>query len=477
MIVKSARSAGPNDHMLRPWFSGRVLYPLHERLMKRPTFAYLESLERTQWLARDELERLQAEKLSALLRLAAQHSPWHAERFRVAGLDDLNSKVTLSDLRRLPTMTKRDARDNVEQIRWQGVPGGAFQYNTGGSSGEPLIFYYGRSRQASDAAGRIRARRWWGVEPGDPEVYLWGAPVELQKTDRIKTLRDRMLNQLVLNAFEMSERNMDDYLEALQAFNPKCLYGYASSVALLAARASARGMRLRVPRLRVVCTTGEPLYPHQRTLIEQKFGVPAANEFGSRDVGFTAHETPERQLLLMSESIILEVLDQEGRPVMPGVTGEAVMTGLCSEAQPFIRYRTGDMVRMSPEASRDGRGLHVLSEVTGRTTDFVVRPDGTVMHALAVIYVLRAVEGIAEFKFIQNDVRDVEVLVVAGPRWSEATRAAVAAGLGRRLGSEVRIAIRVVEAIPPEASGKYRYVVSRVAPEGVDMDALAMPVQ
>jgi len=463
--------------MLHPSISRRVVYPLHERLMKRPTFEYLEALERSQWLSRDALEQLQTEKLNHLLRVAAQHSPWHAERFAGAGLDVSRGEVSLSDLQRLPSMTKRDARDNVEHIRWQGVPGGAFPYNTGGSSGEPLLFYYGRWRQASDAAGRIRARRWWGVEPGDPEVYLWGAPVELQKTDRIKTLRDRMLNQLVLNAFEMSERNMDEYLEALQAFNPKCLYGYASSIALLAARASARGLRPQLPRLRVVCTTGEPLYPHQRALIEQTFGVPAANEFGSRDIGFTAHETPERQLLLMSESIILEVLDQEGRPVRPGVMGEAVMTGLCSDAQPFIRYRTGDMVRMSPEPSRDGRGLHVLSEVSGRTTDFIVRPDGTVMHALAVIYVLRAVEGIAEFKFIQHDLRDVEVLIVPGPGWSDAARAAVVAGLGKRLGSEVRIAVRVVDGIAPEASGKYRYVVSRVAPQGIDTNALAMPVQ
>ena len=463
--------------MPHPSFSRRVVYPLHERLMKRPTFAYLESLERSQWLSREGVERLQSEKLDALLRVAARHSPWHAERMRAAGLDISDDGIGLEDLRRLPTMTKRDARANIERIRWAGVPGGAFRYNTGGSSGEPLQFYYGRWRQASDAAGRIRARRWWGVEPGDPEVYLWGAPVELQKTDRIKTLRDRMLNQLVLNAFEMSDSNMDAYLEALQAFSPKCIYGYASSVALLAARARTRSIRLRLPRLRVVCTTGEPLYAHQRRLIEETFGVPAANEFGSRDIGFTAHETPEGQLLLMSESIILEVLDHEGRLVPPGTLGEAVMTGLCSDAQPFIRYRTGDMVRMSPEGSRDGRGLHVLDEVTGRTTDFVIRADGTIMHALAVIYVLRAVEGIAEFKFIQHDVRDVEVLIVPGIRWADAARSQVVAGLRERLGHDVRVAVRSVEAIPAEASGKHRYVVSHIAPAGIDLNALGTPIQ
>lgn len=454
-----------------PWLSRRVVYPLHERLLKRPTFAYLESLEQSQWLSRAALERMQMQKLTELLRTAARHSPWHAERIRAASLDigEACAPLTPDDLRRLPLMTKQDARANVDRIRWAGAPGGAARYTTGGSSGEPLIFYFGRRRQASDAAGRIRARRWWGVNVGDREVYLWGAPAELNKTDRIKTLRDGLLNQLVLNAFAMSAPNMDAYLEALQAFRPKCIYGYASSVALLAARASARGKRLRLPELRVVCATGEPLYPHQRKLIEDVFGVRAANEFGSRDIGFTAHDTPHGQMLLMDESIILEVLDQAGRPAEAGELGEAVMTGLCSDAQPFIRYRTGDMVRMSPQHCIDGRGLQALDEVVGRSTDFVVRPDGVIMHALAVIYVLRAVEGIAEFKLIQHTLRDVEVLVVPDSRWSEAGRAQVLAGLAARLGNEVRIRIRLIDAIPVEASGKYRYVVSRVAlPRGLD---------
>jgi phenylacetate-CoA ligase len=443
--------------------SRRVVYPLQERLLKRPTFPYLESLERSQWLSRAEVEYLQTEKLSALLRIASDHCPWHSERIAAAGIDV--SSCTLEDLRRLPTMTRHDARANVESIRWPGVPGGAFRYNTGGSSGEPLVFYFGRWRQASDAAGRMRARRWWGVELGDREVYLWGAPVELDRTERIKSLRDRLLNQLVLNAFEMSPANMDAYLEAIQAFRPKCIYGYASSVALLAARARSRGLRLKLPELRVVCTTGEPLYPHQRRLLTEVFGVPVANEFGSRDIGFTAHETPQGQMLLMSESVLLEVLDGEGRPVAAGELGEAVMTGLCSDAQPFIRYRTGDMVRMAAEPCREGRGLHVIQEVSGRTTDFVVRPDGTIMHALAVIYVLRAEEGIAEFKVVQHTLRELEVLIVPTAQWDEHARSRLLEGLSARLGEGVQIEARLVERIPAEASGKFRYVVSHVAPQ------------
>ena len=449
---------------MRAFIARDIVYLLQEAISHRPTFSYVAELEKSQWLSRSDLEALQLAKLERLLANALEHSPWHAERIRAAGLDPSeNGGLTLADLRRLPTMNKQDASANRERLVWRGVPGGVFKYNTGGSSGATLIFFFGRERQASDAAGRIRARRWWGVEFGEPEVFLWGAPVELNKTDRIKTLRDRLLNQLVLNAFEMSVANMDTYIEAIQRFDPACMYGYASSMALLAGRVRERGLKLKLPRLKVICTTGEPLFPHQRELISEVFGVPVANEFGSRDVGLTALESPAGQMLLLSESIILEVLDPDGHPVAPGEVGEAVMTGLCSSAQPFIRYRTGDMVRASDEPCKQGRGLHVLGEVIGRSTDFIVRADGTVMHALAIIYVFRAVPGVQEFKFIQHTTEDAEALVVPSPVWEDAMRERIVAGVRARLGDSVRVDVKTVEQIPPDASGKFRYVVSHVS--------------
>ncbi len=438
-----------------------ALYPLHEALLRRPTFRQAADLERSQWLSRSEIEALQLRRLSALLRTAEAHCPWHAERIRAAGID-VRADLTWEAFRRLPTMTRDDARENRDRIAWLSVPGGALPYNTGGSSGQPLSFYFGRSRQASDAAGRIRAHRWWGVDVGAREVFLWGAPVELGRTDRTKQLRDRTFNQLLLNAFEMSPVRMDGYLDDIDRFQPECIYGYASSIALLASHAAQRGRRPVVPRLRVVCTTGEPLYPYQRELIADAFRAPVASEFGSRDVGFTAHETPTGQMLLLSEHVVLEVLDAASQPVAPGELGEAVLTGLCSEAQPFIRYRTGDMVRLGAEPCREGRGLHVIDEVTGRSTDFIVRADGTIMHALAVIYVLRAVSGVREFKVFQHEVDRIEVLVVPGAGWSADSGAQIERGLRARLGESARVETRVVESIPAEASGKHRYVVSRV---------------
>jgi phenylacetate-CoA ligase len=446
------------------WFA-RSVFRAQEAAMHRPTFAMLAELERTQWLSHEGMAEYQTRHLNGLLQTALAHSPWHAGRLRAAGLAEAvrDGEVTLADLARLPTMNKRDARDNVEQLVWRAVPGGVFKYTTGGSSGEPLIFHFGRARQAADAAGRMRARRWWGVQPGEREVYLWGAPVELNKTDRIKTLRDRLVNQLLLNAFEMSPARMDDYLATIQAWNPKAVYGYASSLALLAAHAESRGMRPKLPVLRVVSTTGEPLFPHQRELMERVFGVPVSVEYGARDAGLMALQTPDGTLLQMSETHLIEVLDDAGNPVEEG---EAVITSLVSEAQPFIRYRTGDVVRRSGKADPGGRGLEVLDAVIGRQTDFIVAADGRIMHALAVIYVLRAIPGVGQFKLIQHTVDRMEVQVVPDARWNDDARAAVIQGLRARLGPALTVDLKLQDAIAPEASGKHRYVVSHVPMQG-----------
>lgn len=438
------------------------VYRAQEWALRRPTFAMLAELERSQWSSREEIEALQRVRLNALLDSALRHSPWHAERIRAAGLDGQIGARTLAlrDLRRLPTMTRSDARTHVERLVWRDAPGGVVRYTTGGSTGEPLIFYFGRARQASDAAGRMRARRWWGVEPGEREVFLWGAPVELARADRIKTLRDRLVNQLLLNAFEMSAKTMDSYVEAINEWRPRVIYGYASSLALLCAHVRARGKRLRIPQLRVVSTTGEPLFEHHRALIGDVFGVPVAVEYGARDAGLIALESADGSLLQVSETHIVEVLDARGEPA---IEGEAVVTCLTSEAQPFIRYRTGDIVRLSDESDVGGRGLHVLAAVVGRQTDFIVASDGRIMHALAVIYVLRAVPGIAQFKIVQHAVDRLEVLIVPAARFDENAREAVVGGLRARLGQTVSIDLRLEEAIAPEASGKHRYVVSHVA--------------
>jgi phenylacetate-CoA ligase len=105
----------------------------------------------------------------------------------------------------------------------------------------------------------------------------------------------------------------------------------------------------------------------------------------------------------------------------------------------------------------------VLDEVQGRSTDFIRTASGNQMHALALIYEVRDKPGVRAFKFIQDEDLSLELLIDGGPELTAEVEGQIRAGLIRRMGPGTVLQIRRVAEIPPEKSGKYRYVVSRAA--------------
>ena len=98
----------------------------------------------------------------------------------------------------------------------------------------------------------------------------------------------------------------------------------------------------------------------------------------------------------------------------------------------------------------------MLKEIQGRTTDFVVAADGTRMHGLALIYVLRDLPGIARFRIAQESLDLTRVKVVPGSGYSDEVRDSIVRGMRARLGRSVRIEVETVSDIAPEGSGKFR---------------------
>lgn len=442
-----------------------LLFPVQERLKGHGSVAMLRDLERTQWLASRGVEDVQLQRLRAFLQGVGRHVTYYRELFRHHGFDPA-AVGSAADLRALPFLDKAAIRANVDALK-SDTAGKLVRYNTGGSSGEPLVFYMGMGRVSHDVAAKWRATRWWGVDVGDPEVVLWGSPVELGKQDRVKALRDRVLRSHLLPAFEMSDERMDRYLDAIARIRPRMLFGYASALALLATHAERRGRVMSDCGAKVAFATGETLYPGQRAVIERVFGAPVANGYGSRDAGFIAHQCPAGSLHLSAEHIVVELVDPDGHPVPPGEQGEIVTTHLATDDFPFIRYRTGDVAVLGTEPCACGRGLPVLREVFGRSTDFVRTKAGNVMHALALIYEVRDKPGVQAFKLTQEADYSLDLQLVTAPGFTAEVEASIRAGILARMGGDAVLAIRRVTVIPPERSGKYRYVVSRVASGGV----------
>ena len=437
-----------------------LLFPLHERVKGHTSTALRRDLERTQWLPPEELSQLQLTRLQGFLTRAQKSVPYYRALFRQCRFDPAQLS-SLAQLRQIPFMTKPLIRANGAELKAENA-GRLIRYNTGGSSGEPLVFFMGMERVSHDVAAKWRATRWWGVDIGDPEIVLWGSPIEIGAQDRLRSLRDLVLRSRLLPAFDMSEARMDEYLRDIRRTRPRMMFGYASAMARLAAYARSTGIPLAEAGVRVVFVTGETLYPDQRQVIEAAFSAPVANGYGARDAGFVAHQCPSGSLHVSSEHVIVELVDGEGNGVGPGESGEIVVTHLATAAFPFIRYRTGDMAVQSPHPCACGRGLPVLEQVLGRSTDFIRTRSGIVMHALALIYEVRGQPGVQAFKFLQAADYSIELHIAAGAEFTSEVEARALAGLRRRLGPDTPIRIARVEHIPPERSGKHRYVVSQI---------------
>lgn len=448
-----------------PLIARHVICPMHERLLGRPTFQYLGELERSQWFAPADLRALQRVKLKALLEHARENTRFYRRRFAAAGID-VRQLDPFDALNAVPLLDKAQIRESLDDMIWRGTPRGVFRFDTGGSTGEPLIFYLDRRRQGYDQAARIRSHRWFGVDIGDRELYLWGSPIEVKRGKGVKQLRDELFNHRLINAFDMSVSRMDQYLNVIECYRPACLFGYPSSLSLLAEHARLRGRSIDTRRLRAVFVTGEVCYVHQRETIGSVFGVPVTNGYGSRDGGFIAHECPHGSMHLTAENVIVETVDPQGLSLPVGQAGEIVVTHLDAYAMPFIRYRTGDVGRLKPGRCACGRGLPMLDIVQGRTTDFLRLPDGTVRHALSIIYPLREIEGVCQFRVTQHEDLSVTVDVVADDRVKRITAAAVARRVRPVVGEGVGLHVELVDRIVTERSGKHRYVLSHAKQNG-----------
>lgn len=441
-------------------FVSRAVFPLQERLKKHDTVRVRRAMEASQWWSAAQLEAYQLDRLRAFLADVGTHVPFYRQVFSEAGFDPAKMS-RVADLQRLPFLTKPVIRANTDALRADDARGLA-RFNTGGSSGEPLIFFIGDERVTHDVAAKWRATRWWDVDIGDREIVVWGSPIELGAQDRVRQFRDALMRTELMPAFEMSETKLDGFVARIRARRPAMLFGYPSAISHIARHAKKRGIRLDDLGVRVVFVTSERLYDDQRESIERLFGCPVANGYGGRDAGFIAHQCPSGSMHITAEDIAVEIVDALGQVLPPGQSGEIVVTHLATRDFPFIRYRTGDIGVLDDTPCACGRGLPVLKEIQGRSTDFVIALDGTVMHGLSLIYVLRDIPAVRAFKIIQETLTLTRVQVEPGEGFSDRDVVAIQSGLQARLGASVLIQVEKVAQVAAERSGKFRYVISKV---------------
>jgi len=446
---------------MRRWVIWNVLFRLHEKAKGHDTYRFLREMEEAERLSAEGLADVQRRKLRDLIDYTSAHVPYVKSRLAEAGLKPSDIREP-ADLVRFPLMRKADARANRQALR-SDIAGKLASFTTGGSTGDPLIFDLAKRRVASRVACRQRTSRWWGVSTGDPELAIWGSPVELTRQDWVRSFRDRFLASRLLSAFEMNDATMSHYLDVLERGNYKQLFGYPSAIYQLCLHARKEGRKLRRLPLRVVFVTGEVLFPYQREIIADTLNCPVANGYGGRDSALIAHECPQGGLHVLSDAMIFETVDPQGRPVEVGQPGEIVITDLYSHEAPFIRYATGDIAVISPRRCGCGRALPVLERVEGRSNDTVLAPDGRMINSLALIYSVREVDGIERFRITQKTLTRFHVQLVCTSRYSSSDgEEHIRKGWTQLLRAPVTVTFEYLTELPLERSGKFRHVVSEL---------------
>jgi phenylacetate-CoA ligase len=294
----------------------------------------------------------------------------------------------LRDFSELPVIDKRFVNDHLDQLRNPRFKGSIIRKKTGGSTGEPLIYYTGALSQSYLWAGIYLSWEVAGYQFGDKVAFLAGP--SLFATGYKQRVYFRLLKVTLLSAFNMTAETMTEYGRQLQQENIRLLYGYPSAIHLLARHYLDAGKTLHTTLRGIVCTA-ETLTEAMRKDIETAFGVPCYSQYGCHDAGVSAFECEYREgFHLISTRSHTEILPD----------GQFISTDLSNRAMFMPRYNTGDIVKKSERQCPCGRGFPLLDDVLGRQNDMVVDIRGTTVHSLFFVYLFREDVRIRSFQVI-----------------------------------------------------------------------------
>jgi phenylacetate-CoA ligase len=449
-------------------FHRRVIYPIWSRKDGDYALDYLREFERTQYLSPERLRELQWERLQRLVRHAYDRCPYYRERWGAAGIgpDDLRG---FEDFARLPLVSKRDIQERAEDMARDDLPRDRLVQNrTGGSTGEPLVFYLDRDRVRSRAASSIRHDRWAGKDIGTLYASIWG-----HRRDHVPlstawaAFRERWIYRILsLDASSLSAGTLREFTDRLRRARPEVYVAYANAIYLLARFLREENIR-DVPRPRAIIATAEVLEPDRRALIESVFGCPVFDRYGCREVSIIASECAEHDgLHLNAEGLYVEIL-KDGRPAAAGEPGEVVVTDLLNTGMPLIRYRIRDLASPVEGVCRCGRGLPRIRMAGGRVTDFISTPDGRIVSGASLtIFLVANTPGLRQAQLRQQRRAEVIIRVVRGPQYTPASEEYLTRTAAEMLGNAVRIRVEPVDEIAPSGSGKHLFCVSEVDPLG-----------
>ncbi len=390
---------------------------------------------RTSW-GPDRIKEYQERELRRLIQYCWNSVPFYRSRWKqhISAPNDIQS---IEDLQQLPILSKDELRSELSALtttvaKHQGTPA-----RSGGSTGRPTLFRMNKLDEEMAWAQMYIAWSWAGYTPGAPFLVVGGESLGIGLTDR-RTWKDWIVNRWITSGSNLTHERARSLAKSPQFRRIELIFGYPNAIRELGELLSE--IDAVPPRLCGVTCTAEVMRSDVRERISQTFGnVPVTDQYGLNDGGLLAAEGPDRDgLHVFFHRAIMEICDSDNRQITElGTTGRAIATSLTNLATPFVRYETGDEVHWKArEPSTSGIAWPRIGPVDGRTGDLIFLPSGRRIAMPGLTLVMRWMEGLHAYQFIQTSANAVTARLQRGPSFAM-TEDAVVEYLKARIADEV----------------------------------------
>lgn len=291
----------------------------------------------------------------------------------------------------LPVMTKKDFQKPLAQRLSKGYTlKNVYVNKTSGSSGDPFVFAKDKYCHALTWANIINRFGWFSIDFNSSlQARFYGIPLAFigYYKERMKDLLSRRYRFPI---FDLSDTELEKITLKFSQKKFDYINGYTSSIVLFAKFLKQKNTILKdiCPSLKCCVVTSEMLFEDDRQLLEVYFGVPVINEYGASELDLIAFQNPNGEWQINSETLFIEILDEDNTVLPHGKEGRIVITSFFNKAHPFIRYDIGDIGIMDEKSTFK---KPILKKLTGRTNDIALLPSGKKAPGLTFYYVTKSI--------------------------------------------------------------------------------------
>ena len=291
----------------------------------------------------------------------------------------------------LPVLNKQNLQKPLlERLSKGYFPKNIYINKTSGSSGDPFIFAKDKYSHALTWASNIYRFGWYGIDFNSSyQARFYGIPLDFigNKKERFK---DFLSNRFRFSIFDLSDEVLEKMLKKFHHKKFDYINGYTSSIVLFAKFLQKKNIVLKdiCPSLKVCMVTSEMLFEDDKIVLEKQFGIPIVNEYGASELDLIAFQNPEGEWQVNSETLFVEILDENDTVLPYGQEGRVVITSLFNKAHPFIRYEIGDIGILDEKSTLK---KPILKKLVGRTNDVAILPSGKKSPGLTFYYVTKSI--------------------------------------------------------------------------------------